>query len=194
MVFWGHSGPAPPRGPGFECIGIDDESTMSNHARVMAPSITAADAARSYLQLFPNVYLRFHRRDAKNSEMSGASRGVLMHLAQSGPLTVGQCARHLNRAQSVVSEIVDQLERHGLLARMRDENDRRRTLVWLTDNGRARLVADQEVLSAEALERALTKMKPQYRVMLLEGTRALIQAAEIDFNSSQVQSKRKSHP
>jgi DNA-binding MarR family transcriptional regulator len=62
--------------------------------------------------LFPAVHLRLHRRDG-NRELSGASRAVLMHLAQTGPMTIGECARHLGRAQSVVSEIVDQLERQG---------------------------------------------------------------------------------
>lgn len=142
--------------------------------------VNVAEAAAEYLRLFPNVYLRFHRRDSKHSEISNASRGVLLHLAQSGPLTVGECAKHLQRAQSVVSEIVDQLESHGLLARVRDESDKRRTLVWLTDQGRARLVADQEVLSHEALERALCRMKPQERRMLLEGTLALIRAADLE--------------
>lgn len=147
----------------------------------MTHLLSAPEAAQSYLKLFPSVYLRFHRRDAKHSEMSGASRGVLMHLAQSGPLTVGECAEHLQRAQSVVSEIIEQLEKNGLLARVRDEADRRRTLVWLTDQGRARLIADQEVLSGEALESALAKMTPKLRVMLIEGTLALVQAAERDF-------------
>jgi DNA-binding MarR family transcriptional regulator len=146
----------------------------------MATSSSVSEAARAYLRLFPDVYLRFHRRDEKHSEMSGASRGVLMHLAQSGPVTIGQCAQHLNRAQSVVSEIIDQLERNGYLARVRDEGDRRRTLVWLTDQGRARIIEDQEVLSVDILERAIVKMKPQHRAMLLEGTRALIQAADED--------------
>ena len=48
---------------------------------------------------------------------------------------VSEAAAHLSRAQSVVSEIVDGLEDKGLLARMRDSRDRRRTLVWLTDAG-----------------------------------------------------------
>src|SRR6201999_1775671 len=95
----------------------------------------AKASAAAYAELFPAVYLRFHRRDGKQRELSGASRGVLHHLAAAGPLTVGECAKHLDRAQSVVSEIVDQLESHGLLARVRDEGDRRRTLVWLTDGG-----------------------------------------------------------
>ncbi len=139
------------------------------------PSATA----RAYAALFPAVYLRFHRRDGKRRELTGASRAVLLHLAQSGPLTVGECARHLGRAQSVVSEIVDQLEENRLLARVRDENDRRRTLVWLTDEGRARLTEEQEVLSLAALERAMGRMKPRARAMLIAGTSALVQAADV---------------
>src|SRR5664280_792546 len=189
--FLGYIGPASARGPASKCIGIDDRLPKSKHGPVMTTSTSVSEAARSYLRLFPDVYLRFHRRDDKHSEMSGASRGVLMHLAQSGPLTVGQCAQHLNRAQSVVSEIIDQLERHGYLARVRDESDRRRTLVWLTDQGRARMIEDQEVLSVDVLARAFAKMKPQQRVMLLEGTRALIQAADVDSVPSKPKTRKK---
>jgi len=139
-----------------------------------------ATATQAYMKLFPDVYLCFHRRDGKQRGLSGASRAVLLHLAQSGPLTVGECSKHLERAQSVVSEIIDQLERHGLLARVRDEADRRRALVWLTDQGRARLLAEQDVLSPSALARALANMRPQERAMLIEGTRALVYAARRD--------------
>jgi DNA-binding MarR family transcriptional regulator len=77
----------------------------------------------------------------------------------------------------VVSEIVEQLVRHDWLAKVRDENDRRRTLVWLTDQGRSRLVEDQSVLSANILEQAITRMRPEERSMLIEGTQALLRAA-----------------
>lgn len=136
----------------------------------------ATAAARAYAELFPAVYLCFHRRDGKRRELSGASRAVLLHLAQTGPLTVGECARHLGRAQSVVSEIVDQLEGNRLLARVRDDADRRRTLVWLTDEGRERIASEQEVLGIAALERAMAAMTPRARTMLIEGTRALVEA------------------
>ena len=74
----------------------------------------ANDAAREFAELFPRVYLAFHRRDEKR-ELPNASRAVLQHLALTGPLTIGEMAQHLERAQSVVSEIVDHLERDGLL-------------------------------------------------------------------------------
>src|SRR5262252_2074739 len=101
----------------------------------MTRASDARSSAAAYAELFPAVYLRFHRRDGKRRELSGASRGVLLHLAGAGPLTVGECAKHLSRAQSVVSEIVDQLVGHGLLARLREKQDRRRVAVWLTEKG-----------------------------------------------------------
>lgn len=133
--------------------------------------------ARDYLALFPAVYLRFHRRDAKRSELTGASRAVMLHLAQAGPLSVGECARHLGRAQSVITEIVMGLERKGLLARVPCAHDRRRTEVWLSDEGRARLSRDQEVLESGLLEVALSAMTPADRRALMRGTRALVEAA-----------------
>ncbi len=161
----------------YDCIGVDDGLPAPKHGRVTAPSHSAAQAARAYSQMFRSVYLNFHRRDAKRSELSSSSRGVLLHLAQSGPLTIGECAKHLNRTQSVVSEIVEQLVRHHWLTKLRDESDRRRTLVWLTEQGRERLVEDQEVLSGKLLERAMANMTTDERQWLVEGTQALLGAA-----------------
>lgn len=141
----------------------------------MKSSAASVDAKR-FGELFPAVYLRFHRRDAKRRELPGASRAVLQHLTLSGPLTVGEMAKHLSRAQSVVSEIVEHLERDGWLERMRDPGDKRRSLVWLSDQGLALLEQDREVLSSELLTRAMARMAVSDRAALLRGMQALIAA------------------
>jgi DNA-binding MarR family transcriptional regulator len=138
----------------------------------------AEDDARRFGELFPAVYLRFHRRDGKRRELAGASRAVLQHLTLTGPLTVGEMAKHLSRAQSVVSEIVEHLERDGLLEKMRDPGDKRRTLVWLSDAGLALLEAEREVLSRELLTEAMSHMSVPDRRALLRGMDALIRAHE----------------
>jgi DNA-binding MarR family transcriptional regulator len=102
---------------------------------------------------------------------------VLQHLTLTGPLTIGEMAKHLDRAQSVVSEIVDHLERDGLLERQRDPEDKRRTLVWLSARGLALLEQEREVLSRELLEGAMARMKPAEREALLHGMNALLAAA-----------------
>lgn len=133
----------------------------------------ACAAAEEFEALFRAIYLQFHRRDPKRSELPAASRAVLLHLAQAGPLTVGEAARHLRRAQSVVSEVVDGLERKGLLDRMRDPRDKRRTLVWLSEAGFARLSEDRRVLSRELLAPALGGLPARTRSALLSGMHAL---------------------
>ena len=105
--------------------------------------------AERFAELFRAVYLTFHRRDGPRSQLAGASRAVLEHLALAGPLTVGEAAAHMARAQSVISEIVTHLERQGLLEREDDPADRRRTLIWLTPSGHEALRRDREVLGVD---------------------------------------------
>lgn len=150
---------------------------MDAHAPATTPHDGPAAAFASAFELaFQQVYLRFHRRDGRRSELPNASRAVLLHLAQSGPLTVTEAARHLDRAQSVVSEIVGHLERKGLLEREADPADRRRTLVWLTPDGFAELERDAQVLSADLLRDAGARLDARTRAALLAGLTALLDA------------------
>ena len=102
---------------------------------------------------------------------------MLEHLALAGPLTVGEAAAHMSRAQSVISEIVAHLERHGLLEREDDPADRRRTLVWLTAQGHEALRRDREVLSVDQLARALARLPPGQADDLIVGLATLVDLA-----------------
>jgi DNA-binding MarR family transcriptional regulator len=138
------------------------------------------DVAQEIVALWPAIYLPLHARTeprARQYRPTPESLGVLLHLAASGPLTVTESARHMRRAQSVMSDIVTRLERRGLLERMRDERDRRRVLVWLTPKGHAMLAREQRVLDEVLVGRAVDRMSPGDRSRLLTGMRALAQAA-----------------
>jgi DNA-binding MarR family transcriptional regulator len=135
------------------------------------------ERAERFSELFRAVYLTFHRRDAPRSQLPGASRAVLEHLALAGPLTVGEAAAHLSRAQSVISEIVSHLERQGLLEREDDPADRRRTLIWLTPDGHEVLRRERDVLGVDLLTRAMARLPPGQADGLIEGLRALVGAA-----------------
>jgi DNA-binding MarR family transcriptional regulator len=136
--------------------------------------VSPKHAAQRFADLFGQVFLRFHRRGPKRSRWTPQGWAVLQHLEIAGPLTVGEAAKHMDRAQSVMSEIVDGLERKGLLARMRDTRDRRRTLVWLTDEGRSAMAQEREVLCGDALERALAALDESARANLLQSLEALV--------------------
>jgi DNA-binding MarR family transcriptional regulator len=134
-------------------------------------------AADEFCEAFPATFLAFHRRDGRRGELTNASRAVLQHLVQSGPVSIGEAARHLGRAQSVVSEIVSQLEGHGLLERETDPDNRRRTLVWLTETGFARLRADADVLDRRLVATAMERLDETTQRGLIEGLHALVAAA-----------------
>ena len=131
----------------------------------------------AFCAAYPRAYLAFHRRDGRRSGLTNASRAVLTHLVGSGPITVGEAARHLDRAQSVVSDIVTQLETHGLLEREADPEDRRRTLVWLTEAGLTRLRDDADVLDRTLVACAMEQLDDTTRRGLIDGLNALIAAA-----------------
>ena len=142
----------------------------------------AEDQARAerFAELFRAIYLTFHRRDRPRSELPGASRAVLEHLALSGPLTIGEAAAHLRRAQSVISEIVTHLERDGLVERENDPGDRRRTLIWLTPAGHEALRRDREVLGVDLLARAMARLPPGQADSLIAAMGGLIECAQAD--------------
>jgi len=143
--------------------------------RVQAQQSEAQQSeAQRFAELFRAVYLTFHRRDGPRGQLAGASRAVLEHLAIAGPLTVGEAAGHLSRAQSVISDIVSHLERLGLLERESDPADRRRTLIWLTAAGHDALRRDREVLSLDLLGGSLARLPPGQADTLIAGLRALV--------------------
>lgn len=134
--------------------------------------------ARIFMSLFADVYQHFYRRvEASDYRIRPESLAVLQHLHQSGPLTVTEAAAHFARSQSAMSEIVERLEKRGLVTRIADERDRRRHLLWLSPTGREMVFTAGEVLSVPLLARAMNQMSDKNLADLLNGMRALIDAA-----------------
>jgi DNA-binding MarR family transcriptional regulator len=73
------------------------------------------------------------------------------------------------------------MERRGLLARIRDRRDRRRSLVWLTGQGQAVLEKETRVLAPERLTQALAGLSSAQRRALVNGLSLLADAAERSF-------------
>ena len=102
---------------------------------------------------------------------------MMVAIERGAPVAVG-LHQPVDIEGTVVSEIVDGLERRGLLMRDRDPADRRRTLVWLPAGTEA-LRRDDEVLSEAALAAAMTRMTDEDRRALLTGAAALVAAAPL---------------
>jgi len=128
----------------------------------------AEEAARRFTELYHRSFVAFHRRARPGEKgLTREALAVLLHLSDTGPLTIAEACEHFSRSQAATSDIVTRLERRGLLARMQDERDRRRTLVWLTEEGRERLRRETTVLDPEPLTEALRGLDVDQRAQLL---------------------------
>lgn len=139
--------------------------------------MNAHQAALRFTAQFPAVFRHtYRRRDPRDPRVHPESIAMLQHLADTGPLTVAETARHLDRSQSATSERIRRLMRRGLLDSVPDRRDRRRHLVWLTEAGLDALRAEREVLSLDLVERALVRLAPEHRQQLIQSMDALLDA------------------
>lgn len=148
-----------------------------------ASHIAAMDAKPSpvdqFMEFFMATFARCHRRGSKMGvSITPEGRALLQHLMWSGPLSIGELAAHVDRAQSVVSESVGVLVSHRLITKVRDPRDRRRSLVWLTERAQKWLTEEQEPLDRERLGAVLSAMDPEDRRRLLESLQRFVTEAQ----------------
>src|SRR5664279_1153962 len=135
---------------------VATDETTPNSAERDGP--TPQEAARRIAHLFPEVYRCYHwaqRVAGADLPVTRRAVGVLQHLSASGPLTVGEQAEHLGLRRNSVSELLQRLEVKGLVARIRDERDERRVLVWLTDSGRDVVSRIGQVLAPDLIAQVM---------------------------------------
>jgi DNA-binding MarR family transcriptional regulator len=134
------------------------------------------EAAREVARLYPAIYRRFKAsRKPMAAGLTARMHAVLGHLLAAGPLTLSELAEHLQLSKAATTELVDRVEERGLVARIRDERDRRRVFVWVTDEGQAAAAAAApRVLEDDLLAQAVRKMTPGEREGLIVGLRALL--------------------
>ena len=139
----------------------------------------AVAAARRVARLFPEVYRRYHwanRIHGGDLPVTRRALEVLQHLSASGPLTVGEQAEHLGLRRNSASELLQRLEAKGLVARIRDERDERRVLVWLTDAGRDVVSRVGEVLAPDLIAQVMATLSPEERATVVRGFELLASA------------------
>ena len=136
----------------------------------------ANDAVR-FGELYSAIYRRFHRADPPDAwRPSTEALALLDHLSATGPLTVAEASKHFGRSQAATSELIARLEKRGLLERMPDERDRRRTLVWMSPTGLDAWRKSYEVLANERVAAALASVPESDRATLFRALEALLDA------------------
>jgi MarR family transcriptional regulator, 2-MHQ and catechol-resistance regulon repressor len=96
-------------------------------------------------------------------EMGGLTHGqfsVMEALFHLGPLNQCDLARKLLRSGGNLTVVIDNLEKHGLVRRERQEQDRRMVIVRLTPQGR-RLIAGIFPQHAKAITAEMSRLSPE---------------------------------
>jgi DNA-binding MarR family transcriptional regulator len=101
----------------------------------------------------------------------------LFTLALAGPLSVSELSEALGLQLSSTSTLVGQLSRAGLLTRVEDDHDRRRTIVDVVEAYRVELEPWLDRLLAP-VRATLDLLTPAARSHFMEGWRILSREAE----------------
>ena len=97
---------------------------------------------------------------------------VLLTLGRHGTMRLSALSDHLHIAPRSTTEVVDALESRGLVQRRPDPDDRRATLVALTEHGTSVLEAIRAARGTEA-ERIFDRLSPMDRAHLARILRKL---------------------
>ncbi len=60
---------------------------------------------------------------------------ALLHLDEGGDITMGELCQRMYLACSTATDLIDRMERNGLIVRQRDPNDRRVIRLHITEHG-----------------------------------------------------------
>ena len=137
--------------------------------------------AERFAQAHQDIYLHAVRRVRdKREQLTRETAAFLLHLAEAGPMTLTELSRHLDRAPSTLSEMVDHLEAKDLIRREPDPDDRRRALIWLTAHGREVQAREMYALDRDHLRRAADRLAPDRRALLADALGDLITALKTE--------------
>ncbi len=151
-------------------------------AEMWVQTTRAPDAAEAVLETVPFVMraIRTRMRAVATADLSVPQFRTLLYVRRVPGTSLSGIADHLGITLPAASELVARLVHQGFLARSRDQAERRRIQLELTDAGRATL-AEMEARTKEWLRAVLARTDPERRTALvaaLGDLRAAVAAAD----------------
>jgi MarR family transcriptional regulator, 2-MHQ and catechol-resistance regulon repressor len=98
--------------------------------------IQALDAFIGLMRAADTVSVAAHR-ELTSLNLSISQFGVLEALYHLGPMCQRDLARKILKSTGNITMVIDNLEKRGLVTRLRDQNDRRFFTIQLTSSGQA---------------------------------------------------------
>ena len=138
------------------------------------------------LRCYPRIYFACHERHRtepqSREELSSHQASILDHLDGVAGMTLGELAEHMGVTPSTMSIAIDRLEEGGWVQRTKDEDDRRRVLLTLTEKGE-RMKQAASVLEPQRVAAMLKRLPKKERQEALRGLELLAKAASEEIAS-----------
>lgn len=127
-----------------------------------------------YMQTI-NRFLRSNVFDQQQSPLTRVQWLLLRYVSRSGASTIGSLAVHLDVRPSTMSQMVDRLEKAGLVYRESSDPDARVRWVKLTNEG-VEMIRRMETLWAESLLEPFEQLSEAERAQLMNYMQRLAEA------------------
>ena len=109
----------------------------------------------------------------KRVGLTGPQLVILQEVGNSGEVSVGEVARAISLSQGTVTDIVERMEKRGLVARRRSDYDRRRVLVHATESGK-HLLEKAPPLMQESFVEQFNRLQDWEQAMILSSLQRLV--------------------
>jgi MarR family 2-MHQ and catechol resistance regulon transcriptional repressor len=149
---------------------------MPTHFEGPDCQVLALDTMIKLTRATNTLMARLARRNT-HGELTESQFGTLETLYHLGPMSQTDICGKLLKSSGNTTLVVDNLEKHGLVQRQRDANDRRVFMVQLTDAGRA-LIAELFPAHAAAVAEEMSVLSLEEQRQLGELCRKLGKSLE----------------
>jgi DNA-binding MarR family transcriptional regulator len=113
-----------------------------------------------------NRYLRSMGTNQSENPVTRVQWLLLRHLQRNGSCTIGELAEHLDVRSSTMSQMVDRLEKNGIVYRSAGQKDARVKTVSLSEKGKE-IIQDREMLWVDSLAQPFQNFSTEEKETLL---------------------------
>lgn len=157
--------------------------TLHHGATGIAPAYPV-DRSRAVLMALRRIVRAIDLRSRALIQQCGLTSPQLIVLHDIGgrEVSVGDLAQRVSLSQATITGILDRLERRGIVARRRDDGDKRRVLARLTPAG-ARVLAEAPPMLQHAFVERFARLAGAEQAQLiaaLERVVSMMEASELD--------------
>jgi len=154
---------------------MGDDTTLPEHANETHGETLGVDVYKEVLIALRQILKATEsqsKRLARETGLTTPQFVSLQTIGAAGAMTAGDLARALNLTQATVTALVTRLEKRGLIARRRAQDDKRRVIVSLTPAGQALLSAAPMSLQTR-LEQRFAELESWERLYILSAVQRL---------------------